>query len=52
MKTEYKELTSKCKNCILGCYRLENPEFTGVYRCEYYTGGENNENISDRPTEI
>ena len=29
-----KELTGKCKNC-LGCNRLENPEFIGVYRCEY-----------------
>lgn len=28
-----KKLIGLCKNC-LGCNRLENPEFTGVYRCE------------------
>ena len=52
MKIEYKKLKGKCKNCMLGCYRLEDPEFTGIYSCEYYTEGEKNENISDRPTEI
>lgn len=31
-----KELIGLCKNC-LGCNRLENPEFTGVYRCNYAT---------------
>lgn len=31
-----KKLIGKCKNC-LGCNRLEDPNFTGVYRCEYST---------------
>lgn len=30
------ELTKKCKNC-LGCERLADPEFKGVYRCENAT---------------
>lgn len=34
--TKMKELISKCKNC-LGCERLMDPEFKGVYRCENAT---------------
>jgi hypothetical protein len=33
---KYKELKGICKNC-LGCLRLENPYFTGVTECKYYT---------------
>lgn len=33
---KYKELKGLCKNC-LGCVRLENPDFEGVYRCKYAT---------------
>ena len=43
-KPKYPELKGKCKNCTLGCYRLEDPNFTGIYRCEYYTEEGNNEN--------
>jgi hypothetical protein len=31
---KYPELKGLCKNC-LGCNKLELPDFTGVYRCEY-----------------
>lgn len=31
-----KEIIGKCKNC-LGCERLNDPNFIGVYRCEYAT---------------
>ena len=30
------ELKGLCKNC-LGCNRLEDKTFEGVYRCEYAT---------------
>ncbi len=30
------ELKGLCRGC-LGCNKLENPEFTGVYRCNYAT---------------
>lgn len=30
------ELKGLCKNC-LGCNRLEDKNFEGVYRCEYAT---------------
>lgn len=33
---KYKELKGLCKNC-LGCNRLEDINFEGVYRCEYAT---------------
>lgn len=33
---KYKELKGLCKNC-LGCNRLEDQNFDGVYRCEYAT---------------
>lgn len=36
MQRIYKELKGLCKNC-LGCNRLENPDFEGVFRCEYAT---------------
>lgn len=32
----YPKLKGLCKNC-LGCNRLEDPNFEGVYRCEYAT---------------
>lgn len=31
-----KELTGICKIC-LGCNKLENPNFTGVEKCDYCT---------------
>lgn len=40
---KYPELTEKCKTCTLGCFRLENPEFKGIYRCDYFTGGLEND---------
>lgn len=43
-KPKYPELQHKCKTCYLKCGRVENPEFIGVYRCEYYTEEGNNEN--------
>ncbi len=33
---KYKELKGLCKNC-LGCNRLKDYNFEGVYRCEYAT---------------
>ena len=36
MKYGYRELVGKCKTC-LGCNRLEDINFKGVYRCEYAT---------------
>ena len=36
MKYGYKELKGKCKTC-LGCNRLEDINFKGVYRCGYAT---------------
>ena len=30
----------KCKTC-LGCNRLENESFAGIYRCENYVKGVN-----------
>lgn len=30
------ELKGLCKSC-LGCNKLEDPNFTGVYRCNYAT---------------
>lgn len=31
-----KKLIGKCKNC-LGYNKLENPEWRGIYRCDYAT---------------
>ena len=39
MEYEYKELIGKCKTCLFGCVRIEDINFNGVYRCEYYIGG-------------
>lgn len=36
-KIKYPELKGKCKICELGCFRLEDENFTGIYRCEYFT---------------
>lgn len=35
-KMKYKELKGLCKDC-LGCNRLEDPNFVGVYQCKYAT---------------
>lgn len=40
---KYPELHGKCPTC-LGCNRLDLKDFKGVYRCDYYVEGENNEN--------
>lgn len=45
MKYGYKELKGKCKTCYLKCFRLEPLEFNGVERCEYYTEGEDKDEI-------
>ena len=39
MRYGYKELIGKCKTCIFGCIRIEDINFNGVYRCDYYIGG-------------
>lgn len=44
MKIKYPELIGKCKTC-LGCQRLEQEDFKGVYRCQYYI--ENKEVTND-----
>ena len=36
MKIEYPLLQGKCKTCYLKCFRLEDPNFKGVFRCDYY----------------
>ena len=36
MKIKYPELIGKCKTCELGCQRLEDINFKGVFRCQYY----------------
>ena len=33
---KYKELKGLCNTCLYGCQRLEDKDFNGVYRCEYY----------------
>ena len=35
MANTYKQLNGVCKNCVLGCGRLEEPNFIGVIECEY-----------------
>ena len=32
---KYPELKGKCKNCTLGCFRLEDPTFEGIDDCQY-----------------
>lgn len=49
MKIKYPELIGKCKTCKYGCQRLEQQDFKGVYRCQYYT--ENKEVTNDRRRE-
>lgn len=39
------ELTPLCLNC-LGCTRLEDPNFKGVYKCEWNKPGKENKNVS------
>lgn len=36
---KYPELKGKCKNCTLGCFRLEDSEFEGTDKCEYTENG-------------
>lgn len=32
---KYPKLRGLCKKCELGCFRLENPEFTGTMNCKH-----------------
>ena len=34
---KYKELKGLCKECVFKCGRVADPNFTGVYQCEYVT---------------
>ena len=36
---KYPELIGKCKNCTLGCFRLEDENFRGTDNCEYIEDG-------------
>lgn len=36
---KYPELIGKCKNCTLGCFRLEDPSFIGTDKCQYAEDG-------------
>lgn len=36
---KYPELKGKCKNCTLGCFRLEDEKFEGTNECEYAENG-------------
>lgn len=40
---KYPELYGKCPTC-LGCNRLDLKDFKGVYRCNSYVKGGNDEN--------
>ncbi len=35
-KIKYPPLEGKCKTCLFKCGRVEDPNFKGVWRCEYY----------------
>lgn len=36
MKYNYPQLEGLCKDCLYKCNRVEDINFKGVYRCEYY----------------
>lgn len=36
IQEQYKTLKGLCNTCLYGCQRLEDKDFKGVYRCEYY----------------
>ena len=38
MKYDYKPLQGICIKC-LGCMRLEDENFKGIWRCDYYKEG-------------
>lgn len=40
---KYPELHGKCPTC-LGCNRLEQEDFKGIWRCEYYIEEAKDEN--------
>lgn len=48
MKYGYKELNGKCATCLYKCGRVEDINFNGVERCEYYIGGIKDGNDSRR----
>ena len=49
---KYPELINLCKNCI-GCQRLEDVNFKGTYKCEYYKNSLSlYENISNKQERI
>ncbi len=36
MKYGYFPLMGLCKDCLYKCFRVEDPNFKGIYRCNYY----------------
>ena len=36
MKYNYPPLEGICKTCLYKCFRCEDPNFKGVWRCKYY----------------
>lgn len=47
MKYNYEPLQGKCKTCLYKCFRVEDPNFKGIWRCKYYKG-EEEENENDK----
>ena len=45
MEYKYQPLEGKCKDCLYKCFRVEDPNFKGVYRCEYYLEEKNKKNF-------
>ena len=43
---KYEELKGKCKVCLFKCGRVEDVNFNGIERCQYYTEEEVNEQVS------
>lgn len=44
-KIKYPPLEGKCKTCLFKCGRVEDPNFKGVWRCEYYMEEKNLKNF-------
>ena len=36
MKEKYPELEGLCKDCLYKCFRCEDINFKGIWRCLYY----------------
>ena len=41
---KYPPLKGLCAKCELKCFRVEDEDFKGVWRCEYYIEEAKNEN--------